>query len=422
MRIRQAKWQLLAITLMLATLTPGCANAESKAMTPERWREDLRYMEKQLVKKHAEPFENIDEATWRAAVNDLYDRIPTLNDAAIQVEMGRLVAMLGDGHTELWLAREGLGFRNLPLFLYDYGGEIYVYIVSDGWQELLGARVVAVEGAPIADVVAAVDPLIARDNAVEPLLSIPVYIGISEILYGLGLTASPDVATFTFELDGRAFDKRLPALSDEEANATEWIHASDRSPTPLYLQHRDRYYWYDYDGDTRTMYLKYNRCADQKGEPSIKKFSKDLFKAFDEHDIDRMIVDVRNNRGGNYNKSKPLIEGIAKRTDRLGEGKLFVITGRETFSAGMVTALQLKQRTGAVLVGEPGRSSPNGCENYEWFHLPNSNIRVDYTNRVTVRAPEYAGSDVLPVDIRVANDFADYRDGRDRVLEAILEL
>ena len=76
---------------------------------------------------------------------------------------------------------------------------------------------------------------------------------------------------------------------------------------------------------------------------------------------------------------------------------------------------------GAVLVGEPGRSNPNGSDNYEWFHLPNSKLRVDYTDRVKLRAPEHEDHDVLPVDIAVKNQFADYRDGNDRVLETILE-
>ena len=78
------------------------------------------------------------------------------------------------------------------------------------------------------------------------------------------------------------------------------------------------------------------------------------------------------------------------------------------------------QRADAILVGEPGRSSPNGCENFEWFHLPNSGLRVDYTDRVKMRAEELTGSDVLPVDVEVVNSFEDYRAGRDRVLEAVV--
>jgi hypothetical protein len=389
-------------------------------MTPELWREDLRYLQKQLVRKHAEPFASVEEVAFNQAVTRLDERIPQMTDAAIQVEMGRLVAMLHDGHTELWLAREGLGFRNYPFFLYDYDGEIRVPVAAKPFEHLLGATVVAIDSTPIDEIKRKVDPLIARDNEVEPLLSVPVYIGTPEILYGLGLVRSADAATFTLRKDGETFEVELPALGGEEASATEWVRAANQDVPALWSQQRDRFYWFKYLEESRTLYVKYNRCGDQDGHPSVKRFSKELFRVLDEKPVDRLVFDLRNNRGGNYNRSKPFIDGVVERTDRLGPEKLFVITGRETFSAGMVTALQFKQHAGATLVGEPGRSKPNGCENYEWFRLPNSQLRVDYTESTRMRAPEYGDSDVLPVDVKVSNGFEDYRQGRDRVLEAIL--
>lgn len=415
--LRLGHMTILGCALLLFSV--GC-KSEPKPMTAERWREDLRYLDEQLLRRHADPFASMGEADFKAAVAQLDARIPSMSDAAVQVEMGRLVAMLHDGHTELWLPREGLGFRNYPFFLYNYNGELTVRIATKPFEHLLGAVIVAIENRPIQEIMDAVEPLIARDNDVELLLSVPDYIGIPEILFGLGLVSSADAATFTLKQDGETFDVELHAIGPQEAAPTEWVRASDGTDPPLWAQQRSRYYWFEYLADSRTLYVKYNRCENQKGRPSIQKFSHELFGVFDAKPVDRLVFDLRNNRGGNYFKSEPFVDGALERAQQLGPGKLFVITGRETFSAGMVTSLQFKQRAHAVLAGEPGRSNPNGSENFEWFHLPNSKLRVDYTDKTRMRAPEYRDSDVLPVDLPVSNSFDDYRNGRDRVLEAVL--
>jgi hypothetical protein len=99
---------------------------------------------------------------------------------------------------------------------------------------------------------------------------------------------------------------------------------------------------------------------------------------------------------------------------------VLVLTGRRTFSAASMTALLLRQRAGAVLLGEPGRTMPNLTENNEVLELPASKLRVEYTQALHRPAPELGDSPVLPVDEPVAVTFEDYRAGRDAALEAAL--
>lgn len=41
--------------------------------------------------------------TFEAAVQDLDRAIPSLTDAQVMVGLARIVALAGDGHTNLWL-------------------------------------------------------------------------------------------------------------------------------------------------------------------------------------------------------------------------------------------------------------------------------------------------------------------------------
>lgn len=128
--------------------------------------------------------------------------------------------------------------------------------------------------------------------------------------------------------------------------------------------------------------------------------------------------DLRHNPGGNFQKSRPIVEGIRKRRSINQKGHLFVITGRNTGSAATKTAAQLKTSTEAIIVGEDSRSNPNFSYNSEHFRLPNSRLEVGYTEELRRLFPELG--DTVPIDVAVENTFEDYRSDRDRVLETVL--
>jgi hypothetical protein len=55
---------------------------------------------------------------------------------------------------------------------------------------------------------------------------------------------------------------------------------------------------------------------------------------------------------------------------------LFVLIGREMFSAAMTNAADLKLCTNVTLVGEPIGERPNSYQEPRFFSLPNSHLRV----------------------------------------------
>lgn len=122
--------RILATCLLIAALSAQAASPEA-----ERWRADLRVLAAEVPKRHKNPFHTVTREEFDAAVAKLDRNIPDLTRNQIIVELARIVASIGDGHTRLGLptfdangyrgmgrdyldADEKIGFRQYPLRLY----------------------------------------------------------------------------------------------------------------------------------------------------------------------------------------------------------------------------------------------------------------------------------------------------------------
>ena len=417
--MRNTRAAALGAVVALTLTACGPADAAPREMSAAQWRQDLAWLADKLPDKHGDAFHQLSRAEFEAAVASLDRRIPELERHEVLAELGRIVALVGDGHTELWLPQQATGFRRLPVAVGYYGDELYVFAATPENTGLLGRRLTAIGGVPVAEAYERVVPLIARDNEYEYRRSAPVYLMFPAILDAVGLAASPEEAVLTLAGPEGEADVTLGVLGGE---SPEWITARKAagSEPPLYLTRPDRWYWYEYLQDSRTVYLQYDRCRDQPKEASIKKFARELFDFVDSHPVDRFVVDLRHNTGGNFHRNEPLIEGIRERPEINQAGRLFVITSRTTFSAATIAAIDLKRETAALVVGEPSRGKPNGYSDEKHLRLPNSNVEVNYAPLYRERAPEMGDAPYLPVDLAVEPAFEDYRDGRDPVLAAVL--
>ena len=148
--------------------------------------------------------------------------------------------------------------------------------------------------------------------------------------------------------------------------------------------------------------------------------------------IDMFILDLRFNTGGN----NAIAADFMKRLVALEEGKmigrLYVIIGRSTFSAGISHAAYLKQYSDATFVGEPVGDELDTWSEGGNIVLPNSGLTVHFTNGFhglsDIEYPEfkqYEWSDLnlpdLEPDLLVRASSNDYFSGRDPALEAILK-
>jgi C-terminal processing protease CtpA/Prc len=136
--------------------------------------------------------------------------------------------------------------------------------------------------------------------------------------------------------------------------------------------------------------------------------------------VRRVIVDLRNNGGGNINTYPYLLQTLKSRSINR-RGKLVVLIGRTTFSAAVHFAVDVKRGTSAILVGEPTGGSPNHYSDTDPVLLPISGYTINVPRIHFVKLPGQSGLQLDP-DVTVPLTGADFFAGRDPVLERALAL
>jgi hypothetical protein len=178
-------------------------------------------------------------------------------------------------------------------------------------------------------------------------------------------------------------------------------------------------YWFEYLPETRTVYFQFNKVMNDPKEP-LAEFCDRLFRFVDEHDVDRLVIDMRWNNGGDTTLEPPLIHGLI-RSDKLHRpGTLFVIIGRRTFSAAQNGATLIEHNTDAIFAGEPTGSSPNFIGEESSFELPYSHLMANVSDLYHQSSWPFDYRTWIAPLIYAPPTFAAYRANRDPALEAVM--
>jgi tetratricopeptide (TPR) repeat protein len=421
----------LLCRLMVALIYSICCVSSSAVAqqkldqaTVEKWRADLRYRAEELPKRHKNLFAAMTHEQFEQAVKRLDERIPALNPQQIVVEMLRIVAQVKDGHTLITKRDpQGVAARRYPLTLFLYQDGLFVQSAAPEYSRAVGGRVVKIGGASTEQAIRAVREIISADNEMNMKQRIPRWLVNAEALYGLGLIEDMENARFEVEQRGEQVAIDLKPVSYFEAGAKPVDARDNSAPPPPWLKDPQNDYWFEYLADSKTVYVQYSSVADKKDE-TIADFAKRLFAFVEANPVDRFVLDIRRNHGGNALLNQPFIHGLI-RSDKVNQtGKLFVIIGRGTFSAAVSFVCALEENTRAIFVGEPTGGKPNhfgmsGLSGPTSFMLPHTRLVIEYSNEFMQRG--------LPGDVRlwkapqIAAEFTseDYRTNRDPMLEAV---
>lgn len=426
--------------ILLMVLCGACARAQEagaggraggplSAAEVEKWREDIRHMAVEMPKYHANLFHTITREQFEGTVRNLHERVPRLSRHQIIVELMRIVASVGDGHTNVAPTRDPkIGFRALPVKLYLFADGLFVRAAAREHAGLVGARVVQIGGASADEAVARTREITGRDNEMGVRFLAPFLLTMPEVLHALGLADDAEGARFTVEREERRQTvmlrpagpvELLPADTDMSwLRKDGWVDMRDGAKAPLWLKDPRDEFWFEHLKEARAVYVQLNKVGDKAGE-SLADFTKRLFAFVEANEVERLVLDLRLNRGGNGELLTPLVRSIIKsKIDR--PGKLFVLTGRGTWSAAQFLIDRLEKYTDAVFVGEPSASKGNHYGDSRRITLPNSGM--------TVRASIYYWQHWHPLDLRqwsapeVAAELSseDYRAGVDPALRAAL--
>jgi len=395
----------------------------------EKWREDLRFLQQTVHDDYPFLFKKSTPEAFDELVEQLYAEIPEMEEHQIVAGFSRIVASFKYGHTALAVQNSKLKFHQLPFNLYQFSDGIYLQAVRKADEASLGAKVLAIEGMPIEQALEAIKPVVPAENEQYFKAYGINFVRIPEVLHAQGVMDKlKKEVTLTLEKDGQSFEHTFTAEADMQVPAhyslvpthDDWLDARNADNTPLYLKNLDRICHFEYLPEEKAVYVRQSQVQDDE-EETIAEFYERVFKFVDENEVDRLIIDVRLNGGGNNYKNKPVVTGLIKAEQVNRPGHLFVIIGRRTFSACQNLVNEMDNYTNAIFVGEPTAENINFYGDNREVKLPNSQIPVYLSFAWWQDKPQWENEDWLAPHIPVEMSFEQYKKGKDPVLKAALE-
>lgn len=397
-------------------------------VTPEQWQADFSFLLDQMPKVHKNPFHNTSKADFEAFVQDLNKRSEGFGDNKWLVELTRIIAMIGDGHTLVnFFARHSTGNESkpkvestfYPVLLYLFPEGIYAVRAGSGYENITGMRLIKIGSADIEEAVKLMQPLLPGDNEYSKKYNLPYYLVNCKLLNGLGITKSDNAAEYTF-VSSNGKEEKITIKAVQAAEAAHFLFGNNSGENlPLYLKNDEKNYWFEYIPESKALYIKYKQIQPDKDE-SMKKFCNRIDEFINANEVNKIIIDIRNNGGGNNFTSLPLVNYLSNNPKINQKGKLFTIIGRETFSAASYFATKMELNTSTIFAGEPTGGSPNHFGDSRPVFLPNSGLQVRLSSLYWQNSFSFDKRNTTFPQIPVEITAKDYFTGKDPVLDAVL--
>ncbi len=394
------------VLLPLLLLAGSWAQTPAGRITPEQWRADLAYMAKELTARHINAFASVSKAEFGAAVKRLDERIPRLTDATIRAEMLKIVASIGDGHTNLRFPAGS--FHAIPIALRWFKDGIFVIGADEPHRDLLGSRLAKVGALNWDEACQRLSAYVPHENESVLKAQIPNMLLRIELLWEIGAAEAHQPVRFEFN---------RKTVDLEPLTAPIPLALAYTGEPPLYEREPNRPYVSVTLGGGSAVYFRYNRCVDDPREP-FPQFVNNLKEKLGRPGVNRLIIDIRGNSGGNSAVLDPFI-GWLKNSRFNRKGSLIVLIGRSTFSSAVLHAARFRNETAATLVGEPTGGKPNHFGEVKSYELPNSHIAVSYSTKRF--HPFKEDPPTIAPDVVIEPTSEEYLKGIDPVLDAVLK-
>jgi len=272
----------------------------------------------------------------------------------------------GTGHTYIDADQRALGWRALPIEMYRFADGVYVLACAD--SSVVGSEVLAVGGTPIDRVYDRLAPYTGSDNRWQRDRGIErQFLAMANPLAALGIVDGVDTVPIRIRTEAGEI-VQLDVQSVRPASAA-WVRyrasgpavpsAQQWSPATRRLDPDAPAYRVSYRDSTDLLYLQFNTTHNASPSRTIADLADRLRRTADREPIDKVVVDLRTNTGGNNQLVHPLVDllGSHPRIDR--RGVLYTLLSPVTFSAAGSFAGELERRTKTLFAGEPSGFAPN---------------------------------------------------------------
>lgn len=381
------------------------------------WTEDIDFYQQMLEQKHLHLYHKISKKNFDLRIKKIKANISKLTDFQLIVELMKLTRKIGDGHTSvpLWNRKR----HYYPIEFFDFNGNWRVLGVSDKYAGLTGKKLISIDEVPTAEVSKKVGEVAQFvENKQSLMQRATSYAKTSEVLHALGITQRIKKASFKFVGEDNKTETviidAVPIASYNQVKFKRYAYKYPDLSRPATAKLKNT--WFKPLPDKKTVYVKFRRFVSIE---QMDKLGQELLRYINTHGIKNLIIDMRENYGGNFFAGLKLAENLVLADGLNWEEGIYVISGRGTFSAAMSNTVQFRQILNAKVVGEPTGANPAGFQDMGQFKLPNSKLVITYSKRLySFQAKVTQG--VQP-DKLITPQWKYYKQGIDEVMRWILD-
>ena len=377
-----------------------------------RRQQELDWLVAALERLHPDLHSVTPRPEFERVVAEVRRSLPAATPEQAFVGLLRVVALGGDSHTRL-PDLDPVAERMLPVVFGAWPEAFWTTAAQPDRPDLYARELLSLDGHSAGECIAVLGALVPHENEQTLRRGVARLLQLPQLLHAVGLTQDDRGATLTLrDLNGIETTERVDARP--RAALLGWAaFAPPGWSEPLYRSRMAEAWWWTVLEPERTLYFQFNRCEDSRAAP-FADAANAILERLDRGDLDRLVVDLRHNGGGDSGVLAPLLEGLARRSDWRDRGRIDVLIGSATYSSAMLNAWSLAEKLGARLVGEPTLQKPNSFGELRSFHLPFSGIRVDCATRRFRLLPN--DPPALEPHLLIPTTFADLYHGRDPVL------
>ncbi len=393
------------------------SNVFAQSIEINSWVVDIDYYKTKLEQNHIDLYNNISQVEFEKEIKQIKSTLNTKNDAEVIIDLMRLTRKIGDGHTAFSL--RGVETHLFPIEIYKVNGQWRVIKATSKHKNLLGKVLTKIDGKSISQITSEVSEVAQYvENTQSEIIRTGEYLMISELLFGLDITSNEINADFTL-LDEKSIESTvtLRAINNKDYYVNTDFHYYDikipeiQKPTDI----KHDFLWFSPIENTSAIYIKFESYPSFE---EMEKFGQSVLNFINKNKIKQMVIDLRNNGGGDYFVGIFLAYYLNLADSIDWKSGVYVLTDKVTFSAATSNASQFRQMLNAKIVGEPTGSNPTGYQDMGQFTLPNSGIVVTFSKRL-FRFQDNVTQGVQP-DVLIEYDWKSYSNGIDNMMQWII--
>jgi hypothetical protein len=294
-----------------------------------------------------------------------------------------MVSPFKDGHSNVMPFQLHLKTRYLPIQTYEFDDG--VYITGSKYKDLVGGKIVSINDHSIEKLLEEITPLIGADNSSYAKYQSALYIANLDILKIVDPTTSTTEASIKIALNGKEVTRSLASV-----NMLRWLFWS-LGPTddwrPASHNIRSTKNNVIKKNDT-LLYLTFNKTGPVE---LLTEIGSNLRNQVNGNTIKHLIIDMRNNTGGDNTSYNDLIKALSEI-----EMDLTLFTSRKTFSAGINFISELKLKRNFRIIGEQTGAGHNHYGDAQTLFLPHSGLMINISTRKWAFIPEIDGNTIQP--------------------------